>query len=286
MVEIAHAQPEEREQIAQFMVQVFPKAKWSIEGWQRLLDGRWSGAPDRFAITARDDGRLVGVLGLVTAQRSVGTGRAVTANMTSWYLQKPYRAGGIGGRMIALAADDMDVTVTNFSSSARAVGAVERAGLTRLDTHRLIWRPSPRNPGRITVYDNPAALGSRLSAMDRQVLADHHGLNLKTLTAETPDGLCTLAISAKRKHDDYVTHDVFYIGDRTVFARNARAIADRILPPKGAVLSVDRRFMPPDADPDEVEEFPVPRFYMPGRMAPEEIDTMYSEIVLLDMKIY
>jgi len=108
MVEIAFACPEERAEIARFMQEAFPRAKWDGDGWRRLLDGRWSAAPDRYAITARDGHRLIGVLGLVTARRPTGAGPAVMANMTSWYLLKPYRAGGIGGRMIRRATDDPD----------------------------------------------------------------------------------------------------------------------------------------------------------------------------------
>jgi hypothetical protein len=285
MVDVAHAQPHEREEIAQFMREVFPRAKWSIDGWRRLLDGRWAGPEDSFAVTARDDGKLVGVLGLVTARRPTAAGPAITANMTSWYLLKPYRAGGIGGRMIRLAAADPAVTVTNFASAPRAVGAVQRAGLDVLDTHRLIWRPRPRrNP--LTVHRDPLALGDGLAAHDRRVLVDHAGLNLAWAAVETPDGPCLLAISAKRKHDDYVTHDVFHIGDRAIFARHVRAITDSLLPPQDAILSVDRRFMPADADPDVAAELEVPRFYTPGRMAAEHVDFMYSEIALLDIKIF
>lgn len=285
MVDVAHARAEEREEIAQFMQEVFPKAKWSIDGWRRLLDGRWAAPADSFAVTARDGDRLVGVLGLVTARRPTAAGRAITANMTSWYLLKPYRAGGVGGRMIRLAAEDPTVTVTNFASAPRAVGAVQRAGLDVLDTHRLIWRPR-RRQAPLPVHRDPLALGAALPARDGQVLADHAGLNLAWCAVETPDGPCVLAISAKRKHDDYVTHDVFHIGDRGIFARHARAIADSILPPQDAILSVDSRFMPADADPDAAAELAVPRFYTPGRMAAEDVDFMYSEIALLDIKIF
>ena len=285
MVEIAHARPEEREEVARFMQAAFPKAKWSIDGWRRLLDGRWGGPDDSFAVTARDDGRLVGVLGLVTARRPGPSGMQVTANMTSWYLLKPYRSGGVGGRMIRHAAADPSVTVTNFSSSARAVGAVERAGLARLDSERLMFRPRPsRSP--LTVHADPLALGDAIPGRDRKVLSDHAGLNLSTVAVETPDGICVLVLSAKHKHDDYVTHDVFHIGDREIFARHARAIADALLPPQEAVMAVDRRFLPGNADADEVVQSPVPRFYTPGRMPAEDVDAMYSEIVLLDMKIY
>lgn len=77
-----------------------------------------------------------------------------------------------------------------------------------------------------------------------------------------------------------------YLGDRGLFGRYARAIADSILPAKAAVLSVDRRFVTPGVLPDAVQTISVPRFYTAGRMPAEDVDNLYSEIVLLDLKLY
>ena len=284
MVEIAHARPEEREEIVRFMEAAFTRAKWSIDGWRRLLSGRWSRHGDSFAVTARDRGRLVGALGLIPAERPTAAGPARVVNMTSWYLEKPYRGQGFGPLMMRFAADAPDVTLTNFTSARGAEPAALKAGLATLDDARLIWRPRPR-ARRLPVERDPARMTDSLTARDRRVLADHADLPLTRALVETPDGPCLILLSVKRKSDAHVTHEALYLGDRRAFARHARAIADSLLPPEDAVLSVDRRFAP-DADaPDAVEPIPIPRYYRPGRARPEEIDYLYSEIVLVDMKL-
>lgn len=283
MLEIAQAHPDARKDVTDFMQHAFPRAKWDRAGWEALLSGRWGGPNDSFAMTVRDQGRLVGVLGLVTAHRETALGRMTTANMTSWYVDKSYRGQGVGGRMLDLVTADPQITITNFSSARAAVPVVERAGFVPLDTERCVWRPSG-GPTLPVHRVGPKTKG--LSPRDARVIADHAGLNLKPVLVETPDGPCTLILSVKQKHDEYVTHEVMYPGNRLLFAAHAREIADSLLPSGGAVLSVDRRFVLPSAKPDGIEAIPVPRFYTPGRAPPEEIDHMYSEIVLLDMKMY
>ena len=98
--------PEEREEIAQFMKTVFTRAKWDIDGWRRLLAGRWCGPEGRYAVAVRDEGRLIGVLGLVYADRMTSGGLRTTADMTSWYILKEYRGQGIGQQMLAFATSD------------------------------------------------------------------------------------------------------------------------------------------------------------------------------------
>jgi hypothetical protein len=205
--------------------------------------------------------------------------------MTSWYVAKTYRGQGIGGRMLELVTADPEITITNFSSARGAVPVVERAGFSVLDSERLIWRSSDAT-ARLPVHHDPLQLGDTLAERDRRVLEDHAGLNLRTLAVETSEGQCVIVLSIKQKHDAYVTHEVMYLGDRALFGRYARAIADSILPAKGAVLSVDRRFVAPGVLPDAIQTIAVPRFYTVGRMPAEEVDNLYSEIVLLDLKLY
>ena len=284
MLDVAYAPPEAREEVAQFMDQVFHRAKWDIEGWRRLVAGRWAGPEGRYAVTVRDGGRLVGVLGLVYAHRETSEGRRTTADMTSWYVLKEYRGQGVGGQMMALATSEPDVTVTNFSSAKAAVSVLERAGLEVLDRERLVWHPS--GAPKLTVYEDPLRLGSRLGPKETRVISDHAGLNLRPVAVETPDGLCVMVLYPQKKHDDYVTHEIMYLADQPFFARHATRIAASVLPSRAAILSLDRRFAAPGIQPDEVREFATPRFCQKGLLHPSEIDMLYSECVLLDIKIH
>ena len=284
MVDISFAPPDDRAEVARFMHLSFPRAKWGPEAWTRLLDGRWAGPDGRFAITARDNGALVGVLGLVCATRHTPDGPRNTANMTSWYVAQTHRGQGLGSAMLGLLTAQPDLTVTDVSSSKAAVPVVERAGFTVLDADRLIWRARGTTnalPVTLAPLDDPD-----LPAVDRQVITDHAGLNLKPVRVLTDDGPCTLVLSIKQKHDDYVTHEVMYLGQPDIFGSHARAIADAVLPEGAAILSVDRRLVPAGTPAEATETFAVARYYTPGHMDPAYLDHMYSEIVLLDMKLY
>lgn len=285
MVEIRFARPDEREEVVQFLHQCFPRAKWPIEGWRDLLDGRWAAADDPFSVIVRDRGNLVGVLGLVMSCRTTANGPARVCNLTSWYVDKAYRGQGIGQKVMQLVTADPDLTCTNVSSARGALGVVANVGLQVLDDTRFVWMRS--GPARFNVLDSQHDIESVVSAQDRQILSDHSGLNLRPLAVETPGGLCFMMLSVKQKVDEYITHEVLYLGDRTLFGRYARDIADAVLPvDTPAVLSVDSRFVVAGVIPDRTEPIPVPRFYSPGKLAPEDVDHLYSEIVLLDMKLY
>jgi hypothetical protein len=119
-----------------------------------------------------------------------------------------------------------------------------------------------------------------------QVLRHHAGLNLRTVAIDTPDGPCVMVIALQKRHDDYVSYEVLYVGDGALFARHARAIANALLPSDGAVLSVDSRYLPADTAADATELFDIPRYYAGGVLPPARIDMLYSEIVLLDLKLY
>jgi len=284
MVDVAYAKPEEREEVAQFMNRVFTRAKWDIDGWRRLMAGRWCGPDGRFAITVREGGEMVGVLGLIYAQRETSKGWRTTADMTSWYVLKDHRGGGVGAKMMALATSDPAVTVTNFSSAKAAVSVLERAGLEVLDKERLVWHPS--DAAKFVVHEDPLALGDRLSLKDRRIIGDHQGLKLRHLAVETPDGVVALVIYPQKKHDEYVTHEVMYCGDQRLFAQHAGRIAASVLPAREAILSLDRRFAAKGIVCDDVRQFATPRFCQKGLLDPSEIDMLYSECVLLNIKIH
>ncbi len=283
MVEVRFAPPAMRGQVAAFMAKAFPRAKWTADGWRALLAGRWAGPEDPFAIIATDDDQLVGVLGVVTAHRPTPAGRRTSVNMSSWYVLKDYRGQRIGPRMITLLASLPDVTITNFTSAPGAITAVERAGLAVLDTHRLTWRPGAAG-ARWRVHRDPQAMQPHLSELSAQIQADHDGLNLSPCVVETPDGPCFFMLAERQKHDDYVTHEVYHVSNRTLFGAHAQSIAESVLPP-AAVLSADARFVPDDTTCDARTALATPRFFSGTGMARSDVDHLYSEVVLLPLKL-
>lgn len=282
-MDIGFATPEEREEIALMMATSFTKAKWDITGWRKLLANRWGAPGDPFAVRVKDKGRVVGCLGLVTARRPTEVGDVVTCGMLSWYMLRDYRGTGAGKEMLTLATQQPGVTVVNFASSVKAAPVVVAAGLVELETHRHLWLPSDGSTANAS--NDPSAL-AELNVRDRRVLLDHEGLNLLPwavkLSGEDP---FLILISPMKKNPGYINYELFYCGNRALMSKHARAIANTILP-KDAVLAIDSRFVEQDVTPDWTEPLSLPRYYTPGFMEPEYVDHIYSENILLGIKIH
>ena len=66
-------------------------------------------------------------------------------------------------------------------------------------------------------------------AKDRKIISDHQGLKLRHLAVDTPDGLVALVVYPQKKHDEYVTHEIMYLGNQPLFAQHAPQIAAAVL---------------------------------------------------------
>lgn len=282
MLNVTFATIDQRAEVEAFMHAAFPRAKWGADGWKRLLANRWGGKGGEFAVTARDGDQLVGVMGMNDSLRHTPRGPRHYRNLTSWYVLKTHRGMGLGEKLMHHAMADPEVTSTNLTSAKAALPLVDRIGFKVLDAQRHVWQQSGNTPLSKTL--DPLA-DAELNAVDAQVLADHADLNLKPMVVETPDGPITLVLSVKQKVDEYITHEVVYVGQPELLAAHGRVIADTLLPEVGGVFSLDSRLVN-GATPDATEQIEVPRFYKGTSMLPAEIDHMYSEIVLMDMKLY
>ena len=259
-----------------------------LERWRWLIDGRWAPWTDEFGVVAVDGDRLAGFLGVVYAERRLPNGPQRSGNLTSWYIGKTYRGRGLGLDMLLAATSRNDITYTTFSSNPPALRLMKKAGLELLDDKRLIWDAGRKVvPSGVEILTEPHEIRRHLSACAAQLMADHAGLNVRPYLIR-PDGGngCLVLLYVKEKGADIAYHEILHVGEPAVFGRHAAAFAAEILPPRQALLSVDSRFLPGDIKPDRVEPIEVPRFYRPVGMRAAEVDFLYSEIVLLDLKLY
>jgi GNAT superfamily N-acetyltransferase len=285
MVRIRQALAPDREAVCRYLHQNM-NPRIPIERWRRYTDGRWASALPDFGVLAEDNGRMVGYLSVVYAKRLIGGQSRHTGNLGAFYVERDYRGRGLGLDMLrAITARD-DVTYTTFSSNSPARRLVLKAGLELLDDRRLLWRPGGRADTSVEISGDVTRFADRLSASARQALADHADLGLESLVICEPEGpACLVIFYVKLKGQDIAYHEVLHLSDPAVFGRNVRAFAAHVLPGGQAVLSVDSRFLDSTVEPDAIEEIPAPRYFRPAGLAPAEVDFLYSETVVLGLKL-
>jgi RimJ/RimL family protein N-acetyltransferase len=278
------AEPGERSRIQRYLFDNMGKIPF--ERWGNILDCRWIPEDDRYGAVVMEGDDLCGFLGIVFADRPMAGTTHRTGNITSWYLEKDRRRSGLGQEMLALVTSLPDVTYVATSPNPRSGGLLAKVGWDVLEERRFLWHRSDDVPEvEVRRLASPQDAGE-LDGDSRRILADHAGLNVDAYVLRGREGeACLVVTYVKLKGADVAHHEVLHVSDRPVFMRLVRQFANAVLAPANAVLSLDSRFVSEAARPDEIVRLEVPRSFKPCGTEPHHIDFLYSEVVLLDLKI-
>jgi RimJ/RimL family protein N-acetyltransferase len=284
MTELRLAGPDDREPVVVFLHQTM-SSRISLERWRRLFDYGWLEDKPDCGVVVLENGAVAGYLGVIHAERPIGGRKVRIANLSSWYIARSLRGRGLGLAMLELATRDPRVTYTTFSSNPPALRLMAKVGLALLDERRLLWRRSGDAPG-VEVLSGWKAVLPEVSDAERRILQDHRELPVQPHLLRAPEGDCLVVLSVKPKGENVAYHEVLHLGRPAVLARHAQAFADLALAPGASVLAVDARFLEGFAVLAEIEPIGVPRFFRSADLAAREVDFLYSEIPLLDLKLY
>jgi hypothetical protein len=284
-IELRSAGADDREAVVALLHERM-SSKISVERWDRLFDYPWLEAKPDCGVVVLERGVLAGYLGVIYADRRSGGRTVRTANLSSWYLVRTLRGQGIGLAMLRHATRDPELTYTTFSSNPPALRLMAEVGLVLLDDSRLLWRRSREQDAKLQVLSGPAALLLEVADHERRIVMDHQDLPVCCHLLRSADGDCLVVLSVKQKGADVAYHEILHLGRPEVFARHAQAFADAVLAPGAAVLAADRRFLEGCVVSAEVETISVPRYFRSPDLARREVDFLYSEIPLLDLKLY
>ena len=255
------------------------------ERWRRLLDYPWRPADADLGRVAVDGGRIVGFLGLVYADRPIGGHIERFCNICAWYLLKSHRGQGIGQEIQFSAVADPRMTYTIMTATAATGRAFEsHSGFQVLDDKRYLLRRDAGARRTIELIDDSDRIAPLLAPDDRIILEQHRPYNVRHLVARSGGEACYIVMQVKRKGEDIDYHEVMYASDLRVLGEAAQGIADTILGSDTSVFAVDRRFLPaaPSADAETIR---LPRWYRSGSVPPRQIDHLYGEVALLDLKL-
>jgi ribosomal protein S18 acetylase RimI-like enzyme len=284
MTQLRTAGPDDREAVAAFLHERM-SSKISRERWRRLFDYAWLEDRPDCGVVVIESGAVAGYLGVIHAERRIGGRTVRTANLSSWYTLRSLRGQGVGRAMLELATRDPGVTYTTFSSNPPALRLMAKVGLGLLDERRYLWRRTGGAAG-IEVISGLDAVLPEVSGDERQILEDHRDLPVRAHLLRTPEGDCLVILSVKQKGADIAYHEVLHLGRPGVLARHTQAFANAVLAPGASVLAIDQRFLDGFEIAAEAEPISVPRYFRSPDLAPRQVDFLYSEIPLLDLKLY
>ncbi len=260
-----------------------------IDRWRQLMSYRWLENKPDFGRVVESDGAILGFCGMVYADRLVGDANQLRSerivSMSSWYLDKSLRGKGLGRDMLISAISDPSLTYATLTNSKKPLGIVEALGFQVLEDHRYIWRKTEQTHSGVVITSDLLTIRDRIQPHQQQLIDDMHDYALTPLLIELDAQQALVFFSIKRKDANVLWFDLMYASDYELFLNCVQALADQLLPDTPAVLAVDGRFVKTAPPGITCERLPVARYYVSNRVAPNEIDHLYSELQLLDLKL-
>ena len=263
-----------------------------VSRWRNLMTYRWLDNKPDFGRVVESKGNILGFCGMVYADRKVGNASEGMrderiVSMSSWYLDKSLRGQGLGREMLLSAIEDRSLTYATLTNSRKPLGIVESLGFRVLEDHRYLWKRNraTADQAEIHVTQDLAQLRSSVESSQHQLLDDMSGLPLVPMLLEFRDKQALLFFSIKSKGADVTWFDLMYASDPALFAECAQPLANYLLPDTPAVLASDSRFFLQPPIGVVPERLPVARYFVSERVKPGEIDNLYSELQLLDLKL-
>ncbi|CCQ74926.1 GNAT family N-acetyltransferase [Magnetospira sp. QH-2] len=255
--------------------------------WLRLFDPPWSRPVEALdhGCLAEVDGEVVGFIGRIYAERRIRGQRELTASLSSWYLRKEFRQGSLGLDLYQTLLDDRGAaTYSVVSIARRTLPLYDRWGFGLLDSHRRVWNRTEA-PIKVEILTDPISFESRLTTDQAQILQDHCAFDLLPVWVEGDAGSGLFIFVAKRKDGHRLHLDLLYGDNGALLAEAAPALARTLLPEDSALLAADERFLRGCDGTATREQIPVPRRFLSDHLQPPDLDFLYSEIVLLDLKL-
>ena len=256
------------------------------ERWAKLMTYDWlSNKPDLGRVIESDN-TILGYLGMVYSEREINNKREQIVNICAWYLDKSLRGLGLGKGIMADATSDPSKSYTIMTSSKNTLDILDEVGYKILDDSSFFWIKEHDQDSSLKLNLDIKQIRSALSSpVHKKLFDDHIQYEVKPLLVQHKEKYCLLFLSVKRKAQDVLFFDVLFASDREFLGIHGQQIANALLPSEPSVFSADQRFVQGQAIHSSVKSLPVPRFYKSSKLQPKDIDHLYTELQLLDLKL-
>ncbi len=265
-------------------------SRFSVERWSRLMSYPWLADIPDYGQVVESDGRILGYVGLIYSDRMIGDSlngfrKERFASMSSWYLDKSLRGKGLGKGLLLATMENSAQTFTIFTNSSKPIGIVKALGYQLLDEERYHWRKSGSCSSSIELTRGVEAIRLRADDTQRQLLEDMQTMPVVPIWLEAGGRQALLFFSIKSKGENVLWFDLLHTSDPELFTDCAQQLANCLLPDTSAVLATDSRLVKSPPEGTIREHLPIARHYLSSTVQPHEIDFLYSELQLLDLKL-
>jgi hypothetical protein len=262
---------------------------YSREKWREIFDYRWGSDEGYVGYALVDDRKVVGFNGAIFSRRIIDGREARLCNLTSWIVNDQYRTESL--RLVFPFLSLKGYTLTNLTMSDRAWEVTRRLGFKNLDTNvRILFlvpgSSATRKEEAPVMVSDQSGIAETLDPVNLKIFRDHLHYNCGHLVIQDKYGYSYIIYTRRRyrKYNCGISYaQIHYISDRGVFLRHLNKIKSYFLKSrKYFFLAVDERLIGNATIPySKVYQLRAPRMYKSEVLSREQVDSLYSELVVL-----
>ena len=252
-----------------------------------MFVNHWDTDEGYFGYVMVDDDRVVGFLGLIFSRRSIKNKVHKFCNMTSWIVEKEYRGKSLFLLLPVLRLKSY--TLTDFTPSREVYAILKKAGFQEFETHYRLVFPFP-NISKLwssceLIFDRDI-IERELNQKDYQIYKDHQFPHCYHLMIKSKYGECYLIMGRMvRKKFPFFIAQIYYISNLDVFRKCIGIVGFKIcFRIKTFALYIDERFLGEKRILfSKKMALKKPRMYRSDILSGEDMDSLYSESVILNI---
>jgi hypothetical protein len=261
----------------------FNISRLTKDDWRRIFARNWNSPEDFCGFLLLKDREVKGYLGLLFSRRTINGRVEKFCNMTSWIVKDDCRSQSL--RLLAELLKLKDYTVTNFTASKTVAAILPKFGFTELPTSQQLLFPAPNSVLGSSKYRcsfHREEIRGCLDQSDRDIFDDHAQLDCRHLVIMAGDQYCYLVVKNRvYRHLPYAR--VHYLSNRALFAEAIDSVRTKICwRLRVAGLMVDERYLAGHSFRYAKPSGPAcAAFFKSSTLTKNDIDTLYSEMILL-----
>jgi len=238
--------------------------------------------PDR-GLLLEVDGELAGYLGTIYSERKIGESVLSFCNISSWYVRPAFRGYGLGLLMKILGRKGQ--IITSFSPNLNSGPILKKCGFKSISTGFIVIHPKlalEKSHNKVRILTSPEDVMTVLANDSCKLVKDHvyYGCSAVALTDGSEVGL----VIAKRRLQSTFPHipmtEILHVSNHAFVRKNfGRIYLSLLWKDRVAVVAVDESIFGENTPAGWHRKRP--RFFRGAGMSVEQIDSLYSELVLM-----
>lgn len=255
---------------------------------KKVFGYQWERNETHCGLILRDGDKTVGFLGMIFSRRLINGKIEKFCNLTSWFVCKDYRSRAIF--MILPLHAMKDYTITDLTPSKKVYKIQNKLGFKDLETQARLLLPFGRRLFQpkfspINLTHDLAAIEQKLEGQNLNIFNDHKHYPCLHFLLTGQDRYCYIIYTKLRRKRTQHVH-LHYISDPDLFTLAYRDIRKSILShAKARFLLIDSRLVKNRKLPLSISlPYRAPKQYISSTLKPEQIDNLYSELVMLNLR--